>query len=63
MADKPRLLIPLTYHFSVRYIVRTGLLKALLPFSQPVIGLGWQDEDLSCELKDMGAEVVHLPLP
>ena len=60
--SKPRLFIPITYHFSVRYIIRTGLLKAILPFSQPVIGLGWADEDLSRELQDMGVEVVRLPL-
>lgn len=61
--SKPRLLIPITYHFSVRYIIRTGLLKAILPFSQPVIGLGWADENLSRELQDMGVEVVRLLLP
>lgn len=63
MLNRPRLLIPLTYHFSVRYIVRTGLLNSLLPFSQPVIGLGWQDQDLSDELRSMGVEVAHLPTP
>jgi hypothetical protein len=54
---KPRLLIPMSIQFSVRYILRTGLLDQLREMAQPVILLGWRDDELERELKAAGAEV------
>lgn len=59
--SKPRLLIPVTYQFSVRYLLLTGLLKQLSRFALPVVLLGWEDEDLRRELERNGAEVHPLP--
>lgn len=56
-----RLLIPLTVQFSVRYVIRTGLLKLLLPYVKPVIVLGWEDPELTDELQSLGAEVYCNP--
>lgn len=58
---KPRLLIPVTMQFSVRYLLRTGLLARIGEYAQPVIALGWEDESLTKEFKDCGAEVHRLP--
>jgi hypothetical protein len=58
--SKPRLLIPMSIQFSVRYLVRTGLLNQLSSVVQPVILLDWKDESLERELKQMGAEVHYL---
>lgn len=60
-AERPRLLIPVTYGFSVRYLVPTGLLAALADVCTPVVGVGWDDPDLVEELRDQGVEVVRLP--
>lgn len=54
--SKPRLLIPMSIQFSVRYILRTGLLDRLRESAEPVILLGWRDEELEAELKRAGIE-------
>lgn len=54
---KPRLLIPLVQHFSVRYLVRTGLLSRLTDFATPIILLNWKDAALEAEMRHLGAEV------
>jgi CDP-Glycerol:Poly(glycerophosphate) glycerophosphotransferase len=58
--SKPRLLIPMSIQFSVRYIVRTGLLDRLREVARPVILLGWRDDELEKELKKIGCEVDFL---
>ena len=57
----PRLLIPLTIHFAVRYVVRTGLLDRLRSVCVPVLALSWDDPELVTELSGPGVEVVRLP--
>ncbi len=59
--SKPRLLIPLTIQFAVRYVIRTGMLKALQQISEPILLLGWNDPDLYNELKSDGYQVSYLP--
>lgn len=58
---KPRLLIPVFTHFSVRYILRTGMLALLAEFTQPLIALSWEDQELETEFKQHGAEIYHVP--
>lgn len=59
--SKPRLLIPLTMQFGVRYLLRTGLLARVAEYAQPVFALGWRDDALTEELERAGAEVHRLP--
>ncbi len=54
---KPRLLMPMSIQFSVRYILRTGLLNRIREVAEPVILLGWRDQDLERELEELGIEV------
>jgi hypothetical protein len=54
---KPRILIPMSIQFSVRYILRTGLLDRIREVAEPVILLGWRDKDLEKELQEAGVEV------
>jgi hypothetical protein len=58
--SKPRLLIPISLQFSVRYLLRTGLLNRLGQMAQPVILLGWEDPELKQELEEEGCEVHSL---
>lgn len=58
---KPRILIPITVQFSVRYILRTGLLARMLEYADPVIVLGWRDKELEAEFDKMGVSVHFLP--
>ncbi len=58
--SKPRLLIPMSLQFSVRYLLRSGLLSQISDFAQPVILLGWADESLEGELRQAGCEVHSL---
>lgn len=60
-AERRRLLIPVTYGFSVRYLLPTGLLTALTDVCTPVVGMGWDDPDLVEEVRDQGIEVIRLP--
>ncbi len=61
MPDRPRVLVAITYGFSVRYAVSTGLLDRLAEVCTPVVGLGWDDDELQALLTDSGVEVVRLP--
>jgi len=54
---KPRLLIPMSIQFSVRYILRTGLMKRIREVAEPVVLLGWNDVELARELEESGIEV------
>jgi CDP-glycerol glycerophosphotransferase (TagB/SpsB family) len=47
----------MSIQFSVRYILRTGLLDRLREVAEPVILLGWRDDELEGELKKAGVEV------
>ena len=58
--SKPRLLIPVSLQFTVRYLLRSGLLSLLSEFAQPVILLSWKDEALEKELRREGYEVSRL---
>lgn len=55
--NKPRVLIPISLQFSVRYLLRSGLLAQLSASVRPVILLGWKDELLEKELVQAGCEV------
>jgi len=56
-----RLLITISFSFSIRYIYRTGLLHKLREFCKPVIALTWNEEDLINELQQNGFEVHIIP--
>ncbi len=56
-----RLLLPLSYGFSVRYALPTGLIRRLSSACVPLVGLGWQDDELEALLSAAGAEVMVLP--
>ena len=53
----------MTIQFNVRYILRTGLLEMIKEYANPVVMLGWSDDELKQELESKGSEVVELPRP
>lgn len=57
----PRVLIPITISFAVRYVVRTGLAERLRATCVPVLALSWDDPSLAGELGAAGFEVARLP--
>lgn len=59
--SKPRVLVPITIQFSVRYLLRTGLLARLTEHAQPVVVLGWDDATLRKDIEQHGIEVHALP--
>lgn len=59
----PRVLIPISEQFSVRYVLRTGLLQCITDYARPVIALAWEDTELQAELEQAGAEVCHFLEP
>ncbi len=58
---KKRILVTISFSFSIRYLYRSGLLHKLRDFAEPVIALTWYQEDLVEELKREGFEVHLLP--
>lgn len=58
---KPRVLIPISIQFSVRYLLRTGMLQLIQAYAEPVVVLGWQDDNLLAELRGMGIQVFQNP--
>jgi hypothetical protein len=57
----PRLLIPISIQFNVRYVLRTGLLSMIQEYAQPIVLLAWEDGELKKEFERAGAEVYQLP--
>jgi len=41
----------MSIQFSVRYLLRTGMLERVSDFATPVVLLGWQDDGLRRELE------------
>lgn len=58
---RKRIIITISFSFSIRYLIRTGLLNAVRKFAEPVVVLTWQEDDLIQELKNEGYEVYILP--
>lgn len=58
---KKRVLVIISFSFSIRYIYRTKLLNELKKFSHPVIAITWNQEDLIKELQEEGFEVHVIP--
>jgi hypothetical protein len=56
-----RILVTISFSFSIRYIVRTGFLEKLRAFAEPVVILTWHQLDLIEELDTKGFEVHVLP--
>ena len=54
---KKRVLIPISFSFSIRYIVRSGLIYKLKEFCEPVIVLTWNEKELIHELNQNNIEV------
>src|SRR4030095_4637892 len=54
---KKRLLVIISLSNSIRYLYRTGLLKNLQKFCEPVIVMTWHQQDFIQELKENGFEV------
>jgi hypothetical protein len=63
MNPDDRVLVPITYGFSVRYLLPTGALDELSRVCRPVVGLGWDDPELESRITERGVEVVRLPHP
>lgn len=55
--QRKRLLVVMSFSFSVRYLYRTGMLHKLRAFAEPVIVLTWPQQDLAEELMSDGFEV------
>ena len=58
---RPRILVTISISFSIRYVIRTGLLKKLRFFCEPIIAITWNQEDLIEELRREGFEVHIIP--
>ena len=59
MKQKKRLLVTISFSFSIRYLYRTGMLNRINEFAQPVIAITWNEPELIAEMKADGFEV-HL---
>ncbi|MCZ2222878.1 MAG: CDP-glycerol glycerophosphotransferase family protein [Chitinophagales bacterium] len=59
--QKKRIIMPISFSFSIRYIVRTGLLQQVQKLAEPIVVLTWKQQDLIDELKNNGVEVHILP--
>ena len=62
MNQKKRLLVTISFSFSIRYLYRTGMLHKLRDFVEPVIAITWNEEDLIKELRMEGFEVHVIPI-
>ena len=62
MKLKKRLLVTISFSFSIRYLYRTGMLHKLREFVEPVIAITWNEEALIEEMKSEGFEVHIIPV-
>lgn len=58
---KKRVLITISFSFSIRYLVRSKLIYRMREFCIPVIAITWNQADLIEELKNDGFEVYIVP--
>lgn len=58
---RSRVLVTISISFSIRYIIRSGLLKMISNFCEPVIAITWDQKDLVVELQSYGYEVHIIP--
>ncbi|MCY7421112.1 MAG: CDP-glycerol glycerophosphotransferase family protein [Chitinophagaceae bacterium] len=58
---RKRLLVTISFSFSIRYLYRTGLLHQLQNFADVVIAITWNEEELINELRTDGFEVHLIP--
>lgn len=58
---RKRLLVTISFSFSIRYLYRTGMLHQLQNFADVVIAITWNEEDLINELRADGFEVHLVP--
>lgn len=61
MKQKKRLLITISFSFSIRYLYRTGMLHKLSELVEPVIAITWNEPELIAEMKADGFEVHVVP--
>jgi hypothetical protein len=62
MNKKKRLLVTISFSFSIRYLYRTGMLNKLRDFADVVIAITWNEEQFISELKAEGFEVHVVPV-
>ena len=60
-SNKKRILIPISFSFSIRYLYRTGMLHKIRDFATPVIVITWNETDLIDEMHRDGFEVHVIP--
>ncbi len=58
---KQRLLVVISFSFSIRYLYRTGLLCRLKNFAEVIIAITWNEKNLIEELRSNGFEVYIIP--
>ena len=58
---RKRLLVTISFSFSIRYLYRTGMLQQLRNFADVVVAITWNEEELIRELKADGFEVHLVP--
>jgi hypothetical protein len=56
---KKRVLVTISFSFSIRYLFRSQLIHKMKLFCEPVIAITWPQQDLINDLKEQGFEV-HL---
>src|SRR6478609_250431 len=61
MDNKPKLLIPVSINFAVRYLFRTGLAEQMQEFAHPVFLFTWNEPALLDELRERGFECHVVP--
>ncbi|MDE3237067.1 MAG: hypothetical protein KGO81_14030 [Bacteroidota bacterium] len=61
LSPKKRVAVTISFSFSIRYLVRTGMLEMMRSFAEPVICIFWDQEDLIEELRSKGFEVYIIP--
>ena len=58
---KPKVLIPISIQFSIRYVVRTGFLGRIREYIDPVILLFLDNKDFEAELLKKGISYIRMP--
>jgi len=58
---KKRVLVTISFSFSIRYLVRSKLIHKMRAFCEPVIVITWNQDDLVAELRNEGFEVHVVP--
>ncbi len=57
--EKVGVLVPISFHLQIRYLIRSGLLETMNEYCNPIVALSWEQEDIKEELRRLNIDCIY----